>query len=79
MATFRLITIEQPDRIGDALEIMADDLVGAQKIAIAGIRDILSHELVNGEIDLRRKMEIRDSTGILLLTISYAETFNTIL
>jgi hypothetical protein len=59
--------------LSDAVETDAADLADARKTAILGIRDILCHDAIRGEIDLRRRIDITDGKGALLLSVSFDE------
>jgi hypothetical protein len=60
-------------QLSDAVETDADDLEAARQIAILGIRDILCHEAISGEIDLSRQIDITDEHGELLVSVSFSE------
>ena len=47
------------------------DLHAARAMAIAGIRDVLAHELLKGGIDLRGQVDITDESGAMLETILF--------
>lgn len=49
------------------------DLESARQAAIAGIRSILSDEVLDGEIDLNGKVSIFDEQRRLVLTVPYSE------
>jgi hypothetical protein len=59
--------------LSDAVETEAADLADARQAAILGIRDILCHDAISGDIDLRRRIDITDSKGALLLSVSFDE------
>lgn len=49
------------------------NLDDARRQAIAGIRSVLSAEVLEGELNLHGRLEIVDDTGSLLDTIQFAE------
>jgi hypothetical protein len=59
--------------LSDAVETEAASLEDARQAAILGIRDILCHDAISGEIDLRRRIDITDDKGTLLLSVSFDE------
>jgi hypothetical protein len=59
--------------LSDAVEIEAANLADARQAAILGIRDILCHDAISGEIDVRRRIDITDGKGALLLSVSFEE------
>lgn len=53
--------------------VEAADLDGARSQAIAGIRGFLSHEVINGILDLRGRIDIADSSGTMLMTVAFSD------
>jgi hypothetical protein len=49
------------------------DLDEARDRAIAGIRDFLSHELAEGRLDLRGRIDITDHRGVSVMTVPFGE------
>jgi hypothetical protein len=49
------------------------DLAAAQAKALAGIRGLLGHEAMNGEIDLRGRVDIADAAGNILATVQFKD------
>ena len=45
----------------------------ARAEALKGIRSILAHEALQGRIDLRGRIEVRDEEGRFLFTLTYEE------
>jgi hypothetical protein len=54
------------------------DLADARFHAIAGIRSILSAEVLDGEINMQGRLEIVDDSGALLDTIDFMDALNVI-
>lgn len=48
-------------------------LEDARRVAIEGIRSILSAELLEGSLDLRGRIDIADPNGQVLAVVPYAE------
>ncbi|MEG3145185.1 hypothetical protein U1839_11040 [Sphingomonas sp. RT2P30] len=59
--------IDSPDQEGVDLP----DLHAARAMAVAGIRDVLAHEVQKGAIDLRGHVDITDDSGGVLETIQF--------
>ena len=51
------------------------DLEAAHLIAIAGIRDFLAHEAMNGVLDFRGKIDIEDGNGAVLQSVAFVDAF----
>ena len=54
------------------------DLADARAQAIAGIRSVLSAEVLEGEVSLRGRLEIVDDNGSLLDTIPFEDALRVI-
>jgi len=54
------------------------DMEDARLQAIAGIRSVLSAEVLDGEINMQGRLEIVDDSGHLLDTISFVDALNVI-
>lgn len=65
---------DHPDEEGVQLADIAD----ARSNAIVGIRDVLSHEVREGKMDLRGKVDIKDDEGKVLLTVAFSVAINII-
>jgi hypothetical protein len=50
------------------------DLASARQRAVEGIRSLLSHEVLEGRIDLRGHLDIVDETGVTVAIIAFADT-----
>jgi hypothetical protein len=50
------------------------DLASARQRAVQGIRSLLSHEVLEGRIDLRGHLDIVDETGVTVAAIAFADT-----
>lgn len=73
MPRFHFHIITPAERIRDDEGIDLPDLAAARKEAIAGLRSILSHEVLAGKLSLEDRIEIEDGTGLLLTSIGYDE------
>lgn len=51
------------------------DLASARRKAVAGIRDFLGHEAMDGRIDFRGHVDIADDTGEILTSVRFIEAF----
>lgn len=51
------------------------DLEAAHAMALSGIRDFLAHEAMNGRLDFRGHIDIKDDSGAVLQTIPFVEAF----
>ena len=60
-------------QLADAVEIDAADLADARRVAIKGIRDILCHDVLAGEINLLHQIDITDTEGTVLQTVPFGE------
>lgn len=49
------------------------DLDAVRQYAIKAIRALLSHEITQGYVDLRGRIEVTDASGDRLLTLPFAE------
>jgi hypothetical protein len=50
------------------------DLAAAERVAVQGVRSILSEEVMSGTLDLRGRAEIANAEGEVLQTVQFAET-----
>jgi hypothetical protein len=53
--------------------VEARSLSEAREHAVAGIRSLLSAEALNGEINLRGRIDVGDEAGKVLLSVPFAE------
>ena len=64
------------DRLGVTEDFEGRELptlaVGGKE-AVKGVRSILSHDVSQGILDLRGRMEVADSDGEVLLVIAFAD------
>lgn len=67
-------TGDAPDDEGADFKDMDD----ARFQAIAGIRSVLSAEVLDGEINMQGRLEIVDDSGALLDTITFVDALNVI-
>lgn len=51
------------------------DLDAAHRLALAGIRDFLGHEAMNGLLDFRGHVQIEDDDGTVLRSIPFVDAF----
>ena len=51
------------------------DDAAAREEAVKGIRSIVSEEVLRGQLDLGGRIEVRDSAGRAVLTVTFAEAF----
>lgn len=49
------------------------DLAAARTVALAGIREFLGHEAMQGTLDFRGRLDIEDSSGAVLESISFVD------
>lgn len=54
------------------------DREAARVEALAGARDIMAAELLNGEIDLGSFIEVEDESHLLLFTLTFEEAVNVV-
>jgi hypothetical protein len=69
------------DRDGETKDIEGldlPDLDAAHKMAIVGIRSLLSEEASSGRMDLRGRLEVTDATGEIALIIPFDEAIEII-
>ena len=49
------------------------DLEAAKRAALQGARGLASEQVLNGYLDLRHRVEVRDETGASLATVSFRD------
>jgi hypothetical protein len=75
MPTFHLHLINSLIEADDVQGHDLPDLNAAHSVALAGIRDFLGHEAMNGTLDFRGHIQIEDDSGAVLQTIPFVEAF----
>jgi hypothetical protein len=50
-----------------------NDLSAARAMALNGIRGFLAHEVMEGKLDLRGRIDIADDAGHILITVQFDE------
>ncbi|RSV35787.1 hypothetical protein CA234_19325 [Sphingomonas sp. ABOLE] len=67
---FRIINdIEVPDEQGQELQNLAE----AHLKAIQAARDLASHSVRLGRLDLKHQIQVQDDAGTVLLTVTFAD------
>lgn len=59
------------DTLIDAEGVELDTPAAARAMALLQARDIISHEALKGEINLRQRIDVVDSAGNLLVTLRF--------
>ena len=62
-----------PDSLIDDEGLEVDGPDDARQIALVQARDIISHEAMKGTINLRQRIEVVDSAGISVATVSFSD------
>ncbi len=62
-----------PDSLIDDEGLEVDGPYAARQIAHVQARDIISHEAMKGTINLRQRIEVVDSAGISVATVSFSD------
>jgi hypothetical protein len=75
MPTFHLHLLNHHIEADDIEGHDLPDLETARAMALAGIRDFLGHEAMNGKLDFRGRIDIEDDTGTVLQSVPFVEAF----
>lgn len=54
------------------------DVNAARREAVRGIREILSEEIKDGQINVRGRIDVADEDGKTVLTVGFQETFTVV-
>jgi len=54
----------------------ADSLAEARERAVTGIRSLLAAEAINGQINLKGRIDISDAAGKVLLSVPFTDAVN---
>lgn len=75
MPTYHLHLINTHIEADDVQGHDLPDLEAARTVAVAGIRDFLGHEAMNGLLDFRGHIHIEDDSGNVLQSVPFIEAF----
>ena len=63
------------DNLFDLEGLELHDLETVRKCTLHTVRDMLSHDIKNGHLDLRYRVDVEDEGGTLVHSLSFNEAF----
>jgi len=78
MARYFFHLRDHTDQILDPEGLELPDIEAARAAALVAARDTLSHDILNGEIDLRYRIDVEDALGAVVYSIPLGDAFTII-